>query len=362
MPNMITNLIKLILIISLLSACDQSTQNKQHTRGSRAKLVLALPVKKLSVGTQQHVSGSLTAIQTVKIFNQEPGQIKKLPYFQGDNVTQGKTIVFIKNDTVTALLAKSTASRLQAKSNLNRLSKLMSKNLTSHDEISNARTVLALAKAEESINQIRLNNTFIKAPLSGVISERFQEPGDVVPLHTHILSIIDNSRLLVKVQISEILLSQLFKNSKVTITIDALKNANKIAGEISRIYPTIDPVTRKGTIEIELETIPDGAKPGQLCRVVIYTPPTERMLIDAAAIQYDNSGKFVYRINADNTVQKINIQTGLQIENNIEILNGLKDKDLIVTEGFSNLKNGVKIKIVNKKNITNKLKSTETKN
>ncbi len=361
MLNMIMNLIKLILITSLLSACDQSTQNKQHTRGSRAKLVIALPVEKLSLGTQQHVSGSLTARQTVKIFNQEPGQIDKLPYFQGDKVSLGKIIVYIKNDKITAVLAKSKATRLQAESNLNRLSKLITKNLTSQDEISNAQTALALAKAEETINQIRVNNSFIKAPLAGVISERFHEPGDVVPIHTHILSIIDNSRLIIKVQISEILLSQLLKNSRVTVHIDALKSANNITGKISRIYPTIDPSTRKGTIEIELETIPTGAKPGQLCRIIIHTPAIERMVIDAAAIQYDNTGKFVYRVNADNKVQKINIQTGLQIENTIEIVSGLNVKDLIVTEGFSNLKDGVKIKIVNKKITSNKLKPTETK-
>jgi membrane fusion protein (multidrug efflux system) len=353
MLNMITNLLKLVLIISLLSSCDQSSHNKQNKRAPSAKLVTAVPVEKLVVGTQQHVSGSLTPIQQVKIFNQETGQIEKLPYFQGDIVNKGDILVYIKNDKISAALTKSKATRLEAEIVLKRLVGLSKKNLTSQDEISQAKTALALALAEESIIQIRLNDTFIKAPFTGIISERLRETGDIVPVHTHILSIIDNSKLIVKIQVSELLLPELTLKSKVTIKIDALKKLNNVTGTISRIYPTIDPFTRKGTLEVELDTIPDDAKPGQLSRVIIYTPAIERLLISVSAIQYDSSGEFVYRINKQQLAIKIRVKTGVQINNKIEIIEGLKESNLIVTEGFSNLKDGKKIKIVNTKAVEN---------
>jgi len=353
MLNMITNLLKLLLIISLLSACNQSIENKQNRRAKSAQLVIAVPVEMLSLSSQQHVSGSLRAIQTVMIFNQESGQIDKLPYFQGDYVKQGEILVYIKNDKIAALLAKSKATHAQTKSDLNRLAKLSKNNLTSQDELSQARTALALAKAQESINQIRLNDTFIKAPFTGVISERLHEPGDIVPLHTHILSLINNTKLNVKIQVSELLLSKLLLNSKVSIKIDALVNSDSITGYISRIYPTIDPITRKGTLEVELDSVPMGAKPGQLCRITIHTPKTERLLLDAAAIQYNDSGKFVFRVNEDNRVVIINVKTGIQINNKIEILSGLEVNNLIVIEGFSNLKSGKKVKVANRSNNLN---------
>jgi len=349
---MITNSLKILLLISLLSACDSSSQNKHGSRHSRAHLVTAQVVEKVAISTEQQVSGSLTAIQSIKIFNQESGQIEKLPYYQGDYVNKGDKLVFIKNDKITALLTKSKASRLQAESNLKRLSGLIKKNLTSQDEISQARTALALTKAEESLNQIRLNDTFIKAPFTGVISERLQEPGDIVPIHTHILSLIDNTRLIVKVQVSELLLSSITVNSKVSIQIDALKKLTAITGFISRIYPTIDPITRKGTLEVELDSIPKGAKPGQLCRVTIHTPAIERLLIDVAAVQYNDAGEYVFRIEKENKLNKLNIKTGQQINNKIEILVGLNEGDLIVTEGFSNLKSGKKVKLASNKKDT----------
>ncbi|MFV2060434.1 MAG: efflux RND transporter periplasmic adaptor subunit [Gammaproteobacteria bacterium] len=359
MLNMIGNLLKLLLLLSLLTACDQSTQNKQDRRATRAKLVTALPVEKLALGTQQQVSGSLTALQQVKIFNQESGQIKKLPYFQGDFVKKGTILVFIKNDKIRAALTKSKATRLEAEIVLNRLDGLSKKNLTSQDEISQAKTALALAKAEESIIQIRLNDTSIKAPFTGVISERFFEPGDIVPLHSYILSIIDNTRLIVKIQVSELLLPELVLNSKVTIKIDALKNLKNVTGTISRIYPTIDPVTRKGTLEVELDFIPEGAKPGQLSRVIIYTPAIERLLIDVSAIQYNNSGEYVYRVNKDKHAIKVKVKTGVQINTKIEITEGLKENDLIIVEGFSRLKDGIKVKIANSVSKKLNLKSVE---
>jgi len=356
---MITHLLKLLLIISLLSACDQSTQNKHNRRDSRAKLVTALPVEKLSLSTQQHVYGSLTALQLVKIFNQESGQIEKLPYFQGDFVKQSDVLVYIKNDKIRAALTKTKATHLEAEIVLKRLTDLSKNNLTSQDEISQAKTALALAKAEESIIQIRLNDTFIKAPFTGVISDRLYETGDIVPLHSHILSIIDNTKLIVKIQVSELLLPDLKINNNVSVKIDALKNLNTVTGTISRIYPTIDPVTRKGTLEVELDTIPEGAKPGQLCRVVIHTPAIERLLIDVSAIQYDDSGEFVYLINNEQQITKTKVITGIQIDNKIEISDGLKEKDSVVVEGFSGLKNGSKITIANKNSKSIKLKPVE---
>ncbi len=349
MLNMITNLLKFLIIASLLSACSQNTENKHKKRGVRAQLVEAVTTERVSVASQQHVSGSLTAIQSVKIFNQEPGQIEKLPYFQGDYVTQGQIIVFIKNDKIRAILDKSKATRNQAETNLNRLSKLIKKNLTSEEEITQAQTDLALAKAEETINQIRFNDTFIKAPFSGVISERLSEAGDIVQIHSHILTIIDNTKLIIKVQISELLLAQLLLNSKVTVKIDALNSLKNIPGKISRIYPTIDAVTRQGTLEVELSNVPVGAKPGQLSRITIYSPAKDRLLVNATALQYDNSGEYVYRINTENRISKIKVKSGLRIKNKIEIINGLQEKDLIVIGGFSNLEDGKKIKLANSK-------------
>ncbi len=361
MLNMITNLLKLLLLVSLLSACDQSTQNKQSKRDSRAQLVIALPVERLSLSSQVQVSGSLTALRTVKILNQEPGQIENIPYFQGDNVNKGNILVYIDNDKITAQLNKNKAATIQSERNLKRLTGLRKSKLTSEYELNQARTEVTLTKAEELINQIRLNDTFIKAPFTGVISERLHEPGHIVPLNTHILTLIDNTRLIVKLQVSELLLPGLLLDNKVSVQIDALNKLNNITGHISRIYPTIDPGTRKGTFEIELDEIPDGAKPGQLSRVIIITPKIERLFIDAAAIQYDNSGKFVYRIDTKNRPRKIKVQTGIQVKNKIEIVDGLNEKDLIITEGFSNLKDGGKVKIVNTGSDTMQLKSKDNK-
>lgn len=348
MPNMITTLLKILIITILLAGCSQETETKYKKRGSRVQLVEAVVVKRVSIGSQQHLSGSLIAKQSVKIFNQESGQIEKLPYFQGDNVNQGDTIVFIRNDKIKAVLNKSKATRRQAEINLNRLSKLIKKNLTSDEELSQAQTALALAKAEESINQIRFNDTFIKAPFTGVISERLSQVSDIVPIHSHILSIIDISKLIIKVQISELLLPQLLLNSRVSIEIDALSTLKNITGKISRIYPTIDPLSRQGTLEVELSNVPTGAKPGQLSRIIIYSPAKERLLVDAAALQYDNTGKYVYRIDTENRITKITVKTGLQVNNKIEIIDGLQENDLVVVEGFSNLENGKKIKLANK--------------
>ncbi len=98
-----------------------------------------------------------------------------------------------------------------------------------------------------------------------MITERLFEPGDVVPLHSHIMTLIDPNSLQVKIRLSEIRIPLKQQGDKVEISIDALGDA-RYHGRISRIYPTIEPKTRKGTVEVVLLPVPAGARAGQLAR------------------------------------------------------------------------------------------------
>ena len=163
------------------------------------------------------------------------------------------------------------------------------------------------------------------------------EPGNVIPLHSHILSLIDISSLKTKVYVSELLLPLIQQNDQVSIKIDALGD-QVFNGHVIRTHPTIDANTRRGVIEVSLNPVPDGAVPGQLARVTLKTISKTRLMIPFNAVRHDNTGAYIYRVDNDKAKQTY-IHTGIQNQQEIEILEGLKENDVVIINGFFGLKN-----------------------
>ena len=78
------------------------------------------------------------------------------------------------------------------------------------------------------------------------------------------------------------------------------------------------------------------------------------LAIPTEAIQLDNSGKYVYVVEKENKVSRVNIQTGTQYKNYTSVSKGkLKAGDKIVTIGAGFLVNGAKVSITKKRNNSN---------
>ena len=158
------------------------------------------------------------------------------------------------------------------------------------------------------------------------------------------LTLIDTTSLKAKVFVSELLLPLIKLNDLVTLTIDALGD-QQFQARVIRIHPVIDEDTRRGVIEINLQPVPTGALPGQLCRITLKSLKKQRLMIPFDAMRNDNEGAYVYRI-IDNKVAKTYIRAGLQSAYDIEVLDGLTPQDTIVLKGFFGLKNKQTVKII----------------
>ncbi len=90
-------------------------------------------------------------------------------------------------------------------------------------------------------------------------------------------------------------------------------------GRITRIHPSLDPVTRRGTIEVELEPVPDGAAPGQLCRVELTTHASRRRVIPFVALRRDEQSEYVFILDSENKAQRVNVKSGLRLAELVEI-------------------------------------------
>jgi RND family efflux transporter MFP subunit len=341
-------------VVSLvaLTACspdaDGQTPAKPAKRASPDHLVELAPAREQRLRYSAERQGSLRALRQVKVFNQEEGRVLAIPAREGDHVRKGRVLVRLDDRLLRAELDKTTATLRQAELDVRRLQGLMSKKLVAEETLNRATTALAIARAEERLLNTRLGYMTIVAPFDGEIAERLIEPGDVAPKHTHLLTLIDPSSLVTEFQVSELILPGLKVGDAANVRIDALGNQS-YSGRISRIYPTIDPLTRQGVIEVELAPVPPGASPGQFCRVTLQTGAQPHLVVPVAALQRDSQGEYVFVLGEGNTVHRTTVQSGLRFADLVEIRSGLDNGQQVVTRGFLGLNNGQVVKPVERR-------------
>ncbi len=334
-----------LVLILFLSACTQEQDSAPAKKPRGDHLVETILIKK---DTLSHVSahtGTLRANRTTRIFNQEEGRIKQLPFYEGDRVAKGDLLVELDDQLLGAQLSKAVATRRQAKGDLQRLVGLEKKQLVSRDERVRAETALEVALSEEQVLKTRLGYTRIKAPFGGIISERLVESGDIAPRYTHLLTLYDPDSLITEISVSELLLPYVHRGDKVEVRIDALGD-RVFSGKIQRIHPALDERTRRSKIELVIDPVPSGAMIGQFCRVYLNTQAKARLVVPFRSLQRDRKGEFVYLVGEDQQVKRAAVRSGLRLADKVEILEGLAEGSNVVVRGFLGLRHGKKVKVI----------------
>jgi len=334
----------LFTAIIVLGGCGQPEESAGG-KPDQEHLVETAPVVSDNLSVVRTRAGTLSASREVRIHTQEEGRLTALPFHEGDRVKAGDVVVQLDDTLLRVQLERATATRRQAAEDVKRLKELRGSKLISENEYTRTVTALEVAEADERLLRTRLGYTTIKAPFDGVVTQRLSEPGNIIERHQHVLTIADPSSLLTELPVSELILPGLAIGDVAQVRIDALGD-RVFEGRIVRIFPNLDPLTRRGTIEVEIDPVPEGAAPGQLCRVELNTHAARRQVIPYAALRRDSSSEYVFMLDAESRAQRVEVESGLRLADKVEIRQGLQDGQQVVTRGFLGLTQGKIVKPV----------------
>ena len=341
--------ITILLALLVLNACSPEDEHAKKKKPEHLVETAIATRAELSLSITR--TGTLKVLREVKIHSQEEGRVTELPYYEGDKVKKGTLIARLDDKLLRAQFNRAEATLKKSRSDIKRMRGLHKRKLASDQEIANAETEYEVAKADKEILETRLGYTKIVAPLTGIVTQRVTEPGNIAERHSHLLTISDPTSLITEVTVSGLLLPELKVGDPAQVTIDAL-GSEQLQGVITRTHPSLDPVTRRGIIEVELSPVPAGALPGQLCRVTLNTHSGNRLIIPFRALRRDTEGEYVFVVNKNNKAERVSVTSSLRMNERIEILpalkGGLTDGQQVVTKGFLSLKAGKKVKSVTK--------------
>lgn len=341
-------LILLVLggMLALLGACQKNADPDTAARSERPStdhLVEVVDAQRIGARVRHERPGSLRYRRLVRIFNQEEGRITQLDLFEGDQVAPDALLVALEDDLLRAEIDKARAMQAQAQLDLKRMEDLRERRAVSESEVSLARTTLTVAQAELRVLETRLAFTRIRAPFAGVVIERRVEPGDFATKNSHLLTLADPDSLVAEVYASELILPHLSLGDLARLRIDALGDQD-FEARILRIHPRLETTSRQGIVELALAPIPDGARAGQFVRATLETASVERLLIPFRALRRDRAGEFIWLLEDGKAIRRT-VRSGLQIAENVEILDGLVSGEPVITRGFLGLSAGKTVKI-----------------
>jgi RND family efflux transporter MFP subunit len=180
--------------------------------------------------------------------------------------------------------------------------------------------------------------TKIVAPVTGVVTARFADPGTMAMPGMLLLTIEDTSRYRLEAEIDESLTGRVVAGMSVEVTIRALDKTG-LPGKITEIVPAVDPRSRTFKVFIGLE-VETALHSGLFARVRIPVGEEERILVPAASIATRGQLTGVYVVGADRVITFRLVRPGGQYGERTEILSGLNPGETFVAEDISSVTDG----------------------
>lgn len=297
-------------------------------------------VKTQDVDMQSVFMGTVEGYAVNNITPQQPRRITRVLVDVGDRVSAGQKVAELDNSS----LAQAKAQYENAKASFERSDELYKFGGESKASWEAVKTQYEVAKLTyENL----LENTTLVSPISGVITARNYDNGDMVAGQP-IFVVQQISPAKVVISVSENLYSYLKKGMPVSIELDALPGQT-FEGKVHRITPSIDAATHTFPVEIVIPNGKEQIKPGMYARVTMKYGSRQNVVVpDRAVVKMLGSGeRFIYVYKADGTVSYQKVELGRRMQDKYEVLSGLADGDEVVVTGQSVLKDGLAVERAN---------------
>ncbi len=320
-----------------------------------ARVTVIVPGR-VPVVDEVRVTGSIAARRELPVGVQgEGGMIEQVLVKEGDVVRAGQVLARVDRavqlqqlSQLEAAIRQAQADAALAQAELDRARQLLDRGFISKADIDRktatrdaASARVAVARAQLAEMQARLARLDIRAPDAGLVLTRQVEPGQVVgPASGALFRIAQDGRMEMRAQVAEQELAKLAVGQRANVQLAG--SPDIFTGSIWLIDPIIDPQARQGLVRIDL-----GAdrrlRPGAFARGTIATGATEAPRLPQTAVQADEKGSFVLVVDADNRVQRRDVEVGAITEQGLAIRSGLTGDERVVAAAAAFLNVGEKV-------------------
>jgi RND family efflux transporter MFP subunit len=356
--------------------------------------VSPVAVSEQSISRYIRVTGSLTPEEQADVAAETPGRVTGSPIERGTHVEPGAELIRLSSVETEASLREAEANALQiearlaldssgrfdmskvpevanavanvklAEAEFGRIETLLAQRVVSQSEYDQRKTnveaarqqlesakngaqqqyqALQGARARVTLAQKALADTVVRAPFSGVVVQRMVSTGDYVTKGMKVAEVVRITPLRVQLTVPEQFVKEVGVGQGVSLSVDAYPGRT-FEGHVRYVSPSLRADQRALTVEAVVSNDKAELKPGMFATaLILQASKTPGVLAPKAAVQTIGGTSRVFVVNGDHVEERI-VTTGQQVDQLVEITNGLKSHEQVATANVSQLVDGMKVR------------------
>jgi RND family efflux transporter MFP subunit len=317
-------------------------------------------------------SGYVVAQRKASVASKGTGRLAYLGVVEGDKVKKNQIIARLEDSDIRAQLDEANANLklyeaqlMEAENNFKRQQELFNAKVVSKSQLETAETnynrILAsiqLAKAQIQSIEVALENMIIRAPFDGTVLTKNADVGEIVaPLAAginsrgNVVTIADMTSLQVEADVSESNIQKIIVGQDCEISLDAYPNL-RYAGFVDKIVPTADRSKATVLVKVGFKNYDSRVLPEMSAKVLFLKEKEEQtdidepalLMVPLSALATRNEKKVVYKV-IDNKAVEIQITTGREFGNYVEVLSGIENGEQVIDNPGQQITDGVSVSV-----------------
>ena len=356
------HLLRTLLVLSISLIITNCGGNSEE----EAEKVTPIAVKTAEI-TNQDIHGvlgffgNIEGEQSVKVFSTVPTRVTNIYVDIGDKVRKGQILATVSADKISEGVTQAEAGYEATLAQYNtteaefqRVQKLYDENVVSQSHYDAVKAQRDAAKSSVKQMEAALSaansqyqDTRIASPITGVVSMKNYELGDMAAPQMPFFEVVDMNPVKVSINVIERYLGLIKPGLDATLTVNSYPG-EIFKGKVSIVNPTLDAMTRTASAEIILDNSDLKLKPGMFANVEVITEEKKDVpvipdyaIIEKTVLDYSDGKistgkvkieKFIFTLQ-DSIALKRKIETGIEHNNLVEVLSGIEPGEILVIQG-----------------------------
>jgi membrane fusion protein (multidrug efflux system) len=332
-----------MVVLSIPTGCGKETGGNNN--GGYSVNAVVAPVKASVLEEKIFLIGSMEAIDEVDLVSEVDARVTELNFEEGEPVSKDQLLIQLDARKLEAAVAEMRARYQLAKADLDRSATLLERETISEQDYDKAEAEFDSAEALLNLAVERLEDAAIRAPFHGVMTERLVSLGQYTTRGDKLASLVEMDPLEVAFNVPERYVGQLREGQRIETSVEAWPD-EVFSGNVVFLSPKVDRTSRTVLVKARIANPDLRLKPGMFGKIeLIFKARDAALVIPEAAISYANDDASVVVMNADGQAEFRQVQVGLRLAGEAEIISGLEAGERVVVEGFQKMGPGTPINI-----------------
>lgn len=325
-------------LLIALAACSGQQPGAAKKADSQAVEVVTAEATTQPLGVEIEAVGTARANESVDVTSKTSNTVTAIRFEEGDRVRKGEILVELDGAEVRASLAEAEAALAESQNQFKRSRDLFTSKALSESQLDLIEATLKANQARVDVAKARLADTIIRASFDGNVGFRRVSVGSLVSPGTVITTLDDATLIKLDFTVAETYIHALQKNLPVIAATAGLPG-REFRGKVTHLDSRVDPVTRSIAVRAELPNPQGELRPGMFMTVRLQGEVAPALLVPEGAIVPEQGHTYVFVVE-NGVAQRREVKLGKRRPGEVEIVDGLKEHERVVTEGTQNLRDG----------------------